>query len=484
MQSLGVIAQGRLAPRGRFVLAAAASVGASLGAAYVLMSPEYNLLLAPLALALVLVIALALTPTTFLVVSFLAFATLQLTSVYTVSLGPATAYGSDMIVGIVLVRALLPRDRVNTPKVFGPLTIIATTAWMLLMLGAAVRGLDAGTSLDNVVRLGMAAIYWPLLYFGFSRTFREREFDIDRFFGALAVVGVGLVAYMLMMRALNRPFEPPDQIGKLGEVVASSGTIYRRDFGFWSAFIVYPAIAILAISRVVYERDRILTWITVAGICVIATLLTLIRGEIFGLVAGIAAVLVLSGRFQRGSRVVEPRRSAVIAVAALLVAVGAVVTIADRGFATIVSERSVGAFGAAQSAEARSTREVRVRALEEGRQVAGDHVFGLGLRSLDDLQARGIHPEYLAHSGYTTMLVYVGWPGLIAGLLVIIGFLLDSARNPARRPWLHPMLGGVLVLLLVYAFGAAGPVGEEHVMSLGALFVAARFALVGPGAEV
>jgi hypothetical protein len=154
------------------------------------------------------------------------------------------------------------------------------------------------------------------------------------------------------------------------------------------------------------------------------------------------------------------------------------VTLIDSGFAAVVTERTAGPL-AAQSAAAEANLDVRVEALKLGRNTANENILGLGLLSPDEQLDRGVDPTFLVHSGYATMLVYVGWPGLIAGLLVVVGLFFDSSRLPAARPWLHPAFVGVLVLLLVYAFGASGIVGEEHVMGLGALFVAARFALVG-----
>ncbi len=127
-----------------------------------------------------------------------------------------------------------------------------------------------------------------------------------------------------------------------------------------------------------------------------------------------SAVVVLSGRFRGASRVVEPRRSAVVALAAVLIAVGAVVTLVDPGFATVV----FGAFARAVRGavgRARSNLEYRVEALEVGRDAAGAHVLGLGLRSPDEQLQRGIDPSYLVHSGYATMLVYVGWPASLPG---------------------------------------------------------------------
>ncbi len=107
----------------------------------------------------------------------------------------------------------------------------------------------------------MAAIYWPLLYFGFSRTFRERDFDVDRFFGGICVVGLALVGYMLDDAGARPPVRAsgPGWAARRGRRELRSRV--RRDFGFWSAFIVYPAIALLAIGRLVYERNRALTWI-------------------------------------------------------------------------------------------------------------------------------------------------------------------------------------------------------------------------------
>jgi hypothetical protein len=81
----------RVASAGWLALAAAVSVGT----AYALTSAEFEVLIAPLVLAIVCVGALMLTPTAFLIASFAAFATSQVASEYAISLGPAIVYGTE-----------------------------------------------------------------------------------------------------------------------------------------------------------------------------------------------------------------------------------------------------------------------------------------------------------------------------------------------------------------------------------------------------
>ena len=75
-----------------------------------------------------------------------------------------------------------------------------------IMAIAAVRAVHAGIPLASAIRGDLALFYWPLLYFGFTRALRERQFNVSRLWANLAVVAVGLAAYMFLARALNQPF--------------------------------------------------------------------------------------------------------------------------------------------------------------------------------------------------------------------------------------------------------------------------------------
>ena len=67
----------------------------------------------------------------------------------------------------------------------------------------------------------------------------------------------------------------------------------RRDFGLSSAFILYPALALAAAAYLVHASRRTAFATGVLGIGVLATLLTLIRGEIFGLALGLVAIALM-----------------------------------------------------------------------------------------------------------------------------------------------------------------------------------------------
>jgi hypothetical protein len=149
---------------------------------------------------------------------------------------------------------------------------------------------------------------------------------------------------------------------------------------------------------------------------------------------------------------------------------------ANPSLATLVAERSLPGLSH-QSAAADENAKYRLQALQAGLRVARDHTFGLGFLDIDQVISRGVDAGYLAHSAPGYLLVYLGWPGLIASILALLALCYESFRAPKPIAWMHPVFVASLVMMAVYGFGAAGLVAQEFVMSIGALLAAARFAL-------
>jgi hypothetical protein len=453
------------------------SAALAIAAAVLITVPEFSLAKFPLLAGVALATALLLPPTEFLVASFLFFALLQLFATYEYSAGPANVFLSDLFLGTVVLRGFSPRDRVPMPGRLGTFTLGAFSVWAVFMVIAMARGVSHGAPLDTVIRYASPLFYWPALYFGFSRVLRERDVDLNRLVRLIVVAGLALTAYMFLMRALNRPFESTDPTrGHLGEVTASSGHIFHRDFGFWSAFIVYPIVALIAAGKLLYSRRGELAWLTVASVSILATLMTLVRSEIYGLIAGLAVLFLLSKEtlLDRTRQGTSSRLLRATMIGSVVLAVCAVLAAVNPGLAGVIGERSI-PYYTHQSAAAKGNAEYRLSALERGVSVAGDHVAGLGVLSPTQLWERGIDPELLVHSGPATLLVFLGWPGLIAAALALLGLMIDSSR--AREgPW-HPILVGIIVMLVLNSFGAVGIVGQDFVMGIAALIIALRFAL-------
>jgi hypothetical protein len=114
------------------------------------------------------------------------------------------------------------------------------------------------------------------------------------------------------------------------------------------------------------------------------------------------------------------------------------------------------------------------------------HPLGLGYLDVTALTSvHHIDPSFLDHSGPAALLVYSGWLGAIAFLVVVIAFVIESRRRRAGPAWAHPVFLGITALLVTSTFAAAGIVGQSWVVGTGALFFAARFALPrDPVAEV
>lgn len=456
-----------------------ASVGAALVAAVATSVPGLAVLKYPLAAGLVLVVALLVSPTAFVLGSFAFFSAFQLVADYAYSVGPAKFFLSDLFLGVVVLRAASPRHRLPASRGLSKLTLTAFAVWALFMVAAMARGADQGATTDSIVRYASPLFYWPILYFGFSRVLRETAVNHARVLRGIVIAGVLLIAYMFLMRLLNRPFESLDSTrGHLGGVVASSGEVFHRDFGFWSAFIVYPIVALIAVGKLIYARRNEMTWLAVAGLGLIATITTLIRSEIYGLVAGVAVLFLFSRGVlaERGGGVRSPIATLMM-IASVILASGAILAAVSPGFAEVVAERAIPNYGS-QSERARDNAEYRRDALLKGVSTANEHAVGLGIISAEQLEQRGIDPSFLVHSGPATLLIFLGWPGLVAAGLVLVGLLRDSFRVRSRNPWLHPALAGILVMLVGNSFGAAGIVGQEYVIGIAALVIAFRFAAV------
>lgn len=452
-------------------------VAAAMAIGTLVSKPEMHRFAVPIIATALLLTMLCLSANAFLVTSFLFFAVLQLVAGRSFSIGPANVFPPDLFVLLVTIRAILPRIRANPSRRLHALTLGAFGAWSALMALGILRGLFHGTAVDVTVRTGLALFYWPLLYFGFSRVLRERGVDYSRVVRAIVAIGLGLTAYMFLMRFLNRPFESTNQVtGHLGEVVSSTGQVFHRDFGFWSAYIVYPIVALIAVGQLVYSRKRVFAWLVIAFVSITATATTLIRSEIYGLIAGIAVTLLFSrkeidARGRLGSR----RLAAVLMLGSLLAVAAALFAVVNPAFARAIGERSIPHYGQ-ESSTARENAEYRLQALKAGASVAKENPMGLGFVSSTELQRRGIDPGFLAHSGPATLLIFVGWPGLIAAAVVLFGLAVDSARARVPGSWLHPVLLGVLVMLVGNSFGAVGIIGQEFVIGIAAFFIALRFA--------
>jgi len=442
---------------------AALAVLAAFFAVYAAVSSdEYVLKLLYLSIALA--VTAALTPQAFIAASALVFAVSTVRNTPVIQALPVEIYLSDAMVLLVVFRGALPRSRVPRNAVLAGAPIVFFALWGVIMAVAAIRGIDAGVPFASAIRSDLALFYWPLLYFGLARVLRERDLNVSLLWRDLASVAVGLAVWMFVARALNQPFE---DVG-LADVPTSDNSSVPRNFGFASAFIVYPALALVGIAGMAYGGGRRITWTFLAMVGIVATLMTLVRGEIFGLALGAIVILWLGPRVRTSARL----RSAV--------QLG--FTVAIFGAAFIAFNPTVGnaivqrALPFTQQAGgARLNAEYRQQAVETGFRVAREHPGGLGVLDGGRLDAERIDRGYLAHSGVATLLLFGGWAALVSGLLAILALFHRSANVPAPTPWLHPAFVGVLTMLTAYTISAAGLAGDPWVVPLGALAVALRF---------
>ena len=115
---------------------------------------------------------------------------------------------------------------------------------------------------------------------------------------------------MFIARVLNHPFQDPG----LAQVPTGDESTVPRNFGFASAFTIYPVLAVVGVAGMANDRAHRLRWTLLASLGIVATLSTLVRGEIFSLALGILLVLVLSPR--RAAAAGRSRAALQLAVAA------------------------------------------------------------------------------------------------------------------------------------------------------------------------
>jgi hypothetical protein len=449
----------------RFVWALLAGL-AALVCTYAVVSPDGHLLKF-LYLVIALSLALALTPQSFIAASVLVFAVSTAVSAPVIPSLPVPLYLSDVTVLLIATRGALPRDRFSANRALAGPPTLWFALWALVMAIAAAVGMNAGIPFSSAIRGDLALVYWPLLYFGFTRVLRERALNISLLWRNLAFVTLGLAGWMFLARALNHPFHDSG----LAEVPTGENTTVLRNFGFAGAFIVYAPLALVGIAGMAHGAGRGLRWVVLASVGTIATLLTLVRGEIFSLAMAALVILWLRPRKVGASARVRTAVQVAFAVGAAVLGLIAV----SPTLGTAIVQRAVPFVH--QSAGAKANADYRQKAVETGFHVASQHPAGLGVLDLRRLYAEGIDPNYLAHSGVATLLFFGGWAALGSALLAILFVLRRSFRLPASTPWLHPAFVAVLMMLAVYSIGAAGLAGDPWVIPLGALAVALRFTL-------
>jgi hypothetical protein len=442
-------------------------LGALLGA-YVVASPSAGKLLTLAVYGVVLVaVALALPPHVFLPAALLFAGVSTAFGSTVVSIGPAALYASDLAVLVIFLRGALPRARHPGLRALAGLPQALFVVWMFIMTVAGIHAMLAGVPTASVIRGDLALFYWPLLYFGFTRVLAEVDIDISLLWRNLALVAVGFAAYMFIARALNHPFHDPG----LALVPTGQSEAVPRNFGFAAAFSIYPVLALAAVAGMANSRDHRFRWTALASIGVIATLTTLVRGEIFSLGLGILLVLWLSPRSNSQS---GRTRTAVNLALASAVTVFAVLAV-DPKLGHAVIQRSLPFTHQAEAATANA--DYRFAAMGTGIRVARAHPAGLGVLDVQGLVQHDIDPGYIAHSGFATLLIAGGWLALGAAVLTILSVIHRSFHAATASKWLHPAFVGAIAMLCAYTLGAGGLAGDPWVVPLGALLVALRFGL-------
>jgi hypothetical protein len=429
-----------------------------------------------LGLLLLIAVALAITipPHVLIALSLLVFGAYSVSANH-FSFGGVQLYSTDALLAVLLLRGILPRDRIPSPAPLNGVARLLFGIFAVVMIIAGLRGFFSGYGLVSIIRLETPLIYGAGFYLAFSRIVRERSFDLDKAVRNLLVVAFGFIAYMAFARLTGSTFETNQTVGRLG-IVVTTGGVLRRDYGLSSAFIVYPVLALAGAAYLTYSPRRTALAAIVAVVGTFTTLLTLIRAEIFGLFVGLAVIALL----RSDPELKRAGRTRAVMAASFALIIGAIgVWGVSPPTARGVAERSLPGL-VKQSEAADSTAKYRREALKAGFASVRRHPAGVGLIPEQELAAAsGVDPGYLAHSGVTTVLVYAGWFGLIAAGLALVGLLRASFTVPRPVPWLHALFIGLVPMLAVYTLAVSGLMGQGWIVGIAALIAALRFNAAG-----
>jgi hypothetical protein len=392
----------------------------------------------------------------------------QISQNHPLHVGAITIYTTDILLGLLLLRGITARERAHARQVMVPSLVIPLTLWAAVVLLAGWKGHAEGNSVGQIARFETSLVYFIGFSWGFARLAAEKATDVKRVIRAIAIVGLGFVAFALYTRIVHQRFDATQALST-GTVVTSVGNL-RRDYGLFTAFELYPLLALGGLAYLLFMPRTQRKW-PVIIVCVelAATVMTLVRGMIFGLVA--AAVVLLVMAFKSSLVKLGPRLVPIVG-AFLLIAVP--FSIVQPNIAYAVAERVLPGV-LPQTANADRNTEYRVKVLQAGEQIAHRDTFGMGFVTPDEMTRNGYEPIFLPHSMWAAILAFEGWPGLILFVWVLIAVVRRSRQMPAATPWLHPLLVAAVVMTVVEGFGWNVLFSMVSGMGMLALIVGLRF---------
>lgn len=375
-------------------------------------------------------------------------AVLALSSVFVpVSVASTQVYTYDVLLVLVVLRAVLPRDRRDSAvRILNPSVAVPAALWTVVMVIAGFRGGFAGNSPGAIARLEMPLVYFPLFTWGFTRILREKAVSVPGVVKALAITSLCFIGYAAFARLTHQRFGGAHGSG-IGAVPSIGGEL-RRDYGIASAFQVYPLLALAGVAYLVFTRRWRFSATLVTTVSVAATFLTLIRGFIFGIVAGVIWMLVFAVKTRWHIRLAS-RLLPLLLMFALAVAL--FFTFSPRA-AHGVAERVLPGI-LKQSRGATLSTQKRDQIFRTAARIAQDEPFGLGFVSNDALDKAGFPFVYRADNQWGTLLVYTGWPGVLLMVWAGVALVRRSSQLPAATPWLHPLVAATGLLVLVEGYG-------------------------------
>ena len=390
-------------------------------------------------------------------------------SLSTIAIDPADL-GVVFVCVYLVVLTASRRSQLRVPRGHQAVLLLIVLLAMPIMTGLA-----HGHYWQTAFSGGKAALYYSSFYVCWLLIPSRRA--ANRILMVILGLAIGAAAYLLVARVQGWQWE-----NLMSQVWTTQGTV-SRGYGLWSATPWYPAGCLIALSYAWLSPAtigrRVLS-LTAAAALLVATLSTLLRGDVVALSAGLLVVILASlgpGRLAAAAR----SRVALTLCAVLIVLVCLSPILAHNSFVGVFVERTVSIVNPRASAQrAADTREYRFDAASRGLRYALRHPLGAGYGSRGPLP--NSEEDQMQRWGWHNFVAWLGFNGGIVGLtgvciawLLILRQVFRRLRAEEEQKWGITAVSAVLVCLTVQSLDANGLFVGRYVTGLAVVVLSLAF---------
>jgi O-Antigen ligase len=432
---------------------------------------------APLVLACVsLAVVLALmVPTDFAVIPLLLTAILEAPisrlglHLFSITIDPEDL-GLVFAITYLIVLTASRRFQLRVPRGSSSVLLLIVMLAMPIVTGVA-HGHYWQTSFAG----GKVAFYYPCVY-GCWLLIPSRR-AANRILIVILGLALAAAAYLLIARVRGYQWE-----SGMSGVPTTQGAV-SRGYGMWSATPWYPIGCLIALAYAWLShatvRRRVLALVAAAALLV-ATLSTLIRGDVVAISAGLLVLVLASlgpGRLAAAAR----SRIALTLCVVLMVLVCLAPILVHNSFVGLIIERTQSIVQPQASAlKAANNREFRLNALSQGLRFASLHPLGYGYGSM--AASPSSEEAQMQTWGYHNAIAWLGFNGGIVGLagvclawLLICGEVVRRLRAEKDQRWGIVAVLAVLAFLTVESLDANGLFAARFAMGLAVVVLSLAF---------